>query len=844
MDVLPIDAVLPELLAALRLRGAVALRAPTGAGKTTRVPPALIAHGLAGDRKVVVLEPRRIAARAAARRMADERGSALGDEIGYHVRFDRRASRRTRILVVTEGVLLRQLQSDPFLDDVGAVVFDEFHERNIDSDLALAMVRRLQAEVRPDLKIVVMSATLAVEPVAQFLGDCPRIEASGRQHPVTIEHSELAANLPLEERIAHAVEATLARVAGDVLVFLPGVGEIRAAARELEALARSHACDVRPLYGDLPAADQDQALRRATRRKIVLATNVAESSVTVEGVEAVIDSGLARIKRFDPAVGLDRLELTQISRAAADQRAGRAGRERPGVCLRLWSRLAHRGLREHDEPELLRVDLAGPVLELRVWGEPDPARFAWFEAPPPRALERAEELLELLGASTRASGVTTLGRDIAALPLHPRLGRLVLEGQRLGHGARLALVAALLAERDPTRGTAGDATSNESDVLARVRLLEEFDRRGGGAERLNVGAARQLLRARDQLVDLLHETKDASTAHTRAPISADEAVLRALLAAYPDRVARSRDNERRGVLVGGRGVRLGNESTIDGNGLYVCVDIDAGRHAANAEALVRQASHIEEAWLPTELIRELEELRFDPTAGRVEVVRRRSYLDLALAETRSAPPRNAEVASVLAAAAGDRMSEALTLDEPEFASLRTRIACLNVWLPETPLPDFSDAALSALLPELALGCISFADLRRLSLVEFLRARLTHAQSQSLDREAPERIAVPSGSRVTLRYEVGRPPVLAARIQELFGLAETPRIARGRVPVLLHLLAPNGRPQQITDDLRSFWNTTYQQVRKELRRRYPRHAWPEDPWNATPERRPRSRRESQ
>jgi ATP-dependent helicase HrpB len=805
---LPVDTVIPGLLAALRERSSAVLIAPTGAGKTTRVPPALLD---VIDGRIIMLEPRRIAARAAARRMAEEGGWRLGEEVGYQVRFDRKAGPATRILVVTEGILVQMLQGDPFLEGVGAVIFDEIHERSLHTDLSLAMTRRVQREVRPDLRIIAMSATVDPGPIAAYL-DCPVIRSEGRLHPVEIQHSDLS--------VPAAVRHALKETAGDVLVFLPGVGEIERTATALSDLA------VFPLYGDLPAERQDEVLRPLGLRKVVLATNVAETSVTVEGVTAVVDSGQVRRLRFDPATGLDRLELGKISRASADQRAGRAGRQEPGLCLRLWPAWEHATLPEREMPEILRVDLATPALQLLSWGETDLAAFDWFEAPDPAALASALLLLRRLEA-TDDHGVTETGRILARMPVHPRLGRLLIEGHRLGFPREAALLAALLSERDPFPRTprgAGPRRSSRSDLLDRLDALEA----NWNEERLNAGAARFVLKARDQLFDLVRKELGPAP-KTREP--RDEALLRALLAAYPDRLARRREpRSPRAVMVGGRGVRLAEESTVLEPSLFLCIDMDA----RPTEALVRLASEVEPEWLPSERLRITVDLEFDEERERVSAWKRTHFDDLVLAET-EVPVQQAE--DVLAEAAATRLDRALPLDDPEVAGFLARLRCLREWMPELNLPPFDDAQLRELLPALATGRKSFAELRRAPLLPVLEGSLSHDQLRAVEREAPERLEVPSGSRIKLLYEPGKPPVLAARIQELFGLAETPRVAAGRVPVLLHLLAPNSRPQQVTHDLRSFWENTYPQVRKELAGRYPKHSWPQDPWNARPERRP-------
>ncbi len=872
---LPVDSVLPRVTAALEAGRSLVLRAPTGAGKTTRVPPALLAAGVAGDRRIVVLEPRRVAARAAARRMAEEGGWRLGGEVGFHIRFDRRAGPATRILVVTEGVLVRMLQSDPFLEQVGAVVFDEFHERNLQSDLALAMSRRVQAEARADLRLVVMSATLDPRPIAAYLGGCATIESRGRLHAVEIRYLERADPRPLAVVVAEGVRRALAACIGDVLAFLPGVAEIRRVAKLLEPQAAGGRLRLLELYGDLPAEQQDAVLRRGDRRKVarkvVLATNVAETSITIDGVGAVVDSGLARELRFDPGHGLDRLELTRISRASADQRAGRAGRQGPGLCLRLWTEHDDLSLAAATTPEIRRLDLAAPALQLLAWGESDLRQFGWFEPPEPAALDRALDLLADLGALDR-QGPTRLGRAMATLPMHPRLARLLIAGRQGGELERLALAAALQSERDLVRRSAGAPqvarATGPSDLLDRLDALRRFAATGYGETALGPvhrGRAHHILRVGRQLARLTRRIRPPATGAPAADAPAsgepasgepasgepasgepasspDQTVLRALLAAYPDRVARRREPaSRRGVMVGGRGVVLAEASCVRRGDLFLCLDLDSkGR-----EALVRQASVIEASWLPAEQVTTVAEAVFDQPRERVIGRRRQRYRDLVIAEEEcdpgDCPGGRARVEAVLVAAAGDNLERALGLDDRDVASFLARLRSLAAWRPDLDLPSFDPGDLRRLLPQLAAGKRSFAELRRAPLLEALGGTLTYQQSRALDLLAPERLLVPSGSRVNLRYEPGRPPVLAVRIQEMFGLAQTPAVAGGRVAVLLHLLAPNMRPQQVTRDLASFWRNTYPQVRKELRARYSKHAWPEDPLAARARKRPGRRR---
>ena len=835
---LPVDAILPALVESLRGHPCAVLVAPTGAGKTTRVPPALLDGGLG---KVVVLEPRRLAARAAARRMVHERGGRLGDEVGYHVRFDRQVGPETRIAVLTEGILVRRLQDDPFLEGVGCVMFDEFHERSLETDLALAMVRRVQREAREELRIVVTSATLDVEGVACFLGDCPVLRSEGRLFPVEIEYLPPHGRERIEERMRRGVARALERSAEDLLAFLPGGGELRRCAGALEGIARAAGLDVLELYGDLPPDRQDAVLGRGPRRKLVLATNVAETSITIDGVGAVIDSGEVRLLRHDPAVGLDRLELGRISRASADQRAGRAGRQSAGHCVRLWSEMDQRSLRAHEEPEIHRLDLAGAALQLLAWGEADLDAFPWYEKPRPEALERARALLVRLDALT-AHGLTAMGRRLARLPVHPRLGRLLLEGERRGAPYRAALAAAMLAERDPfrrpsPRDVPAHRDASDSDVLDRVRSLEEFARTGRGVDHpfpMVVPAARFVLRAAEQFTRMLRDT----SRDTGRGAEGDEALLRSLLAAFPDRLAkRRRPGEPRARMVGGRGVVLGPHCAVTEAELFLCLDLDG----QGADAVVRQASVVEREWLEEAHLERRVESAFDAERGRPVQRRLLLFEDLPLEESEHPLDDPAELEALLGRAAAADPAAALGLDRPEVAGYFARLAFLRQWLPELALPVIDADYLRGLVPLLTPGCRSLKQLAAAPLLDVVRGSLSHVQRQAVEREAPEKYVVPSGSHVRLHYEGGRPPVLAARLQELVGLERSPTVARGRVRLLLHLLAPNGRPQQVTDDLESFWTNTYAMVRKELRPRYPRHAWPEDPRTAPPERRPERRK---
>ncbi len=819
---LPVDEALPAVLDALRRDGAVVVVAPPGAGKTTRVPPAVLDAGLAGAGKVVMLQPRRVAARASAARIAAERGVSLGAEVGYRVRFDDRTSATTRIEVLTEGLLTRRLQADPFLEDVGCVVLDELHERSLHADLALAMLAEVR-QARDDLRLVVMSATLDPGPVADFLG-CAVVEAAGRAYPVEVAYDPAPLDgRPAERAAAAALQALRDTADGHVLVFLPGVGEIERAAERLVGAP----AQVLPLHGSLSADAQDRALAPSADRKIVLATNIAETSVTLEGVRVVVDTGLARVPRFDPAIGLTRLELGRISRASAEQRAGRAGRTGPGRCRRLWTEAEHRGLLDFEAPEIRRVDLSGAALEVLGWGA-EPTTFGWFEAPPPAALAHADAVLRQVGARDDA-GLTALGRTLLRLPLSPRLARVVVAGHAAGHQTAAATVAALAAERDLYRDPPDHV--GDSDLTLRLDALAAHAR-GRTPPGVSRRAAAQVAKARDQLV----RVAIGALGRPSADAPADEVTLaRLLLAGFPDRVGRRRaPNGQRFRLASGAGARLDERSAVRHAELIVAVTLDGARRGERAEHRVRIATAIDAADLPTTTA---VETRFDPEREAVTQVQVTRYLGLVLAEVPAGRAADAaQVARTLAEAVAVDPPRALALgaDAAAFVDRLRWLAAADPTLDLPTLPELQPGAeVSPLLEALCHGHRSFAGLRRLDLLRWLQGWLGHAVVQTADRLAPTHLPLPDGTRGRLTYTPGEPPVLAAQLQRLFGLTETPRVAGGKAPVLLHLLAPNQRPTQITADLASFWANGYPEVRKQLRGRYPKHRWPEDPLTAEP-----------
>jgi ATP-dependent helicase HrpB len=842
---LPIDPHLPAIVDALRRHGSVVVVAEPGAGKTTRVPPALLDAGLVDGehRALVMLQPRRVAARAAAARIAEERQLVLGgDDIGYHVRFDKRLTDRTRLRVVTEGILTRQLVADPFLTGIGCVVLDEFHERSLDVDLALAMLREVRASVRDDLRIVVMSATLDADRVSGALNDAPILRIPGRTFPVTTEH-RAPSQLKVWERAANEVESILrgdSDEPGDVLVFLPGVEEIRRTESLLAPLSARLEFELRVLHGSLAFDEQQRALEpaRNDRRRVILSTNIAETSLTIDGVTFVIDAGLARVPRFDPKRGLDRLELTRISRASAEQRAGRAGRTAPGRCIRLWSTSEHSALRAFEDPEIRRVDLAPTVLSLRLWGVSDPRAFGWYEAPDNATLAQAEQLLEMLGAVERAHGgaITELGKRMARLPVHPRIGRLLLAGVDAGEPGLAASVAAILSERDFVRRerdfhARGARTRTASDLFDRLELLERGHEHRDDIDR---NGRRAVLRVRDELLRVTRRMAPSRG----TPGEGDEGTLLRKLAllAYPDRVCRRRESDpAAGAMVGGGGVRLAPESGVRDGPLFLALDARSDERARSKEATVHLASSIDEAWLGELFSEQLvtdTALRFDPASRRVVAQRQVRYRDLVLRESKegggSVEPHLA--GPILALALLPEARDLLTKNE-HARPLLARLAFVRKHVPEKPWPDPTDDASLRELTEIA--CANRQRAEDIRWADALVSMLVYPLDRDLEKLAPTSIDVPTGSNIRLDYDVATAPVLAVRLQELFGLPDTPRIAGGRVPVVLHLLGPNYRPVQVTDDLASFWKNTYPQVRKDLRARYPKHSWPDNPLDADP-----------
>jgi len=811
---LPVTEALPALTAALRERSNAVLVAPPGAGKTTLVPLVLKDEEWAKDGKLLVLEPRRVAARAAARRMAELMGEGQpGRTIGLATRLDRAVSAATRVEVVTEGLLVRRLQSDPGLEGVAAVLFDEAHERNLDTDLALALCLDLQRALRPELRLLAMSATLDGAAFAGLLGDAPVVESLGRAFPVQIEHRarDLQDPRDLPEAMAGAIRAALREHPGDVLAFLPGWGEIRRTQERLSGLD----AEVLPLHGELPPVEQDRALRPSERRKVVLATSIAETSLTVPGVRIVVDGGFRRAPRLDPATGLSRLVTMRISRAAAEQRAGRAGRTAPGVAIRLWSEALHRGLAPQDRPEILEAELSGLALDLAAWGA-EPEALSWLDPPPAGALAAARALLRDLDALDAEGRITAMGRRMARLGTHPRLARMLAAAEGEGEKALAADLAALLEERDPIRGREAP-----SDIHLRLDLLH-------GADHPNADRA------------AIHRIRRAAALHRRRlgvhGTAQPEGDAEALLAAgFPDRIA-----AKRGVMDGafrlasGQGARLPATDPLAKSPLLAVADLEL----QGTEARIRMAAPLDraalEARFPDRFIRE-EGAAFDPRTGAVQARRRLRFGPLVLEEAPLPAADPAAVASALAAAVAERGLRDLPWTEAA-RQIQARIGWMRKVEGED-WPDLSDAALIAsvqdwLAPHLP-GLSRLSELSGLNLPEILLGALSWEQRKRLDAALPARIPLPAGRSAAVDY-AREVPTLEARAQHLFGLADLPRLVEGKVPLQVALLSPAGRPVAVTGDLAGFWKGGWADVRKEMRGRYPKHAWPEDPASAPPD----------
>jgi ATP-dependent helicase HrpB len=815
---LPIDAVLDDLSRTLATNNTAVLVAPPGAGKTTRVPLALSDEPWARARKIIVLEPRRIAARASAERMAKTLGERVGETVGYRVRFGSKVSRATRIEVVTEGIFSRQILDDPELSGVAAVFFDEFHERSLDADLGLALARDAQTGLREDLRILVMSATLDGARIAKLLGEAPVISSEGRAFPVETRYLGRKPDAPLERQMADAIATALRADPGSVLAFLPGAAEIRRTQNLLGERIHDPSIEIVPLFGALDAAVQDRAIAPARQgcRKVVLATSIAETSLTIEGVRIVVDSGMARVPRYEPDIALTRLETVRASRAAVDQRRGRAGRTEPGVCYRLWDEPQTASLGAYTQPEILSADLSSLVLDLAQWGVSDPATLAFLDSPPAPALKEAKSLLTELGALDRDGRITAEGKSLRELTLPPRLSRMIVDSHRLGAGEEAAEIAAVLTER----GVGGDSVDLDT-------RLDQFRR----DRTPRAVSARSLAQRWASQVEAGEGAPMAGTLPSTGII---------LAFAFPDRIARNRGNGSF-VLANGRGAALEQTSSL-ARAPYIAVAELTGTAAQGRILLAAPITQAEIELRFADQIESIDDISFDRSALALRARRRKTLHAITLSEAPLALSASAQTARILA----DGLT-AVGLDKLPFSKAakqwRDRVMFLRRAEGES-WPDLSDNALTArredwLVPAL-YDKLSLKEVSATDLMDALLTLLPWELRARLEREAPTHFEAPTGTQLPIDYEAEQGPTIAVRLQELFGLNTHPSIAKGTVPLVLELLSPAHRAVQVTRDLPGFWRGSYAAVRSDLRGRYPRHPWPEDPATAAPTRRVKPR----
>ncbi|MGQ0554421.1 MAG: ATP-dependent helicase HrpB [Nitrospiraceae bacterium] len=831
MPILPIEDVLPSIREALNAGPNVLLMAPPGAGKTTHVPLALLELPWLSNRKLLILEPRRLAARAAAHRMAGLLREPVGETIGYRMRLDTKIGPRTKIEVVTEGVLTRLLQEDPSLDAYGMVVFDEFHERSLQADLGLALCLEAQRLFRPDLRLLVMSATLNCGPVSELMGHASLITCEGRLFPVETRYLDRAVSGRLDHAVVQHIRRSLANDNGSLLVFLPGMGDIRRVERTLLDAKLGPSIQIAPLHGELPQDMQDAAIRPAVpgSRKIVLATSIAETSLTIEGVRVVIDAGWLRIPRFDPRSGLTRLETIRVTRDSAEQRRGRAGRLEPGICYRLWTEKEQASLAVHRPPEILDADLAPLILDLAQWGARSPDELSWLTPPPPGAVAQAKDLLIQLNAFSADERLTDHGRQMAELPLHPRLAHMLISAIPLRLADRACEVAALLSERDVLQGPSANQTV---DLRVRLDVLQgEYDSSSQAVNRAAVERVRRTAQIwRRQLKRLSGTINDDRHNHPYAA-----GLLLAL--AYPDRIAQRQPGETAGYrLVNGRGARFRRPDPLATEPFLVIADLDGGAQWADINLAAPITCEAIESLYQEQVIEE-ELVVWDERISAARASCRRSLGSVILSDDALSKPDEQSLLHALLQGIGKAGIHILNIS-PELQQWRSRVIWVHrIEAPHSDWPDLSDKALLTTVdqwlgPYLA-GITTLDRVKRLDLTVPLHALLTREQQRRLDRMAPTHITVPSGSHLRVVYDQPDLPVLAVRLQEMFGCQETPRVADGKIPVMLHLLSPAKRPVQVTQDLAGFWKRAYPDVRKELRGRYPKHPWPEDPLSATP-----------
>ena len=834
MAALPIDSVISELKTVLKHSGNAVLTAQPGAGKTTRVPLVLLNESWLDQRRIIMLEPRRLAARAAAHRMAVMLGQQIGETVGYRIRLDKRIGPHTRLEVVTEGILTRILQLDPALTGYGMVIFDEFHERSIHADLGLALCLESQKILRPELRILVMSATLDTGKIAPLLGNAPVITCEGQLFPIETHYLIKPTPLLSEQTVVQNVKNAVYHHTGNLLVFLPGIAEIRRVERGLQSLDFGPTVHVAPLYGDLPQQEQDRVIQPPPpgQRKIVLATNIAETSLTIEGIRIIIDTGFVRVSRFDSRSGMSRLETVKVSKDSADQRQGRAGRLEPGVCYRLWTAAEHQNLLQRTTPEILEADLASLVLELAHWGTANPDELSWLDAPPPGAYGHAKELLMQLGALDELGHITAHGQQIIELPLHPRLAHMVLKAKAFGLESLACDLAVLLSERDFLKAQPGE---RNADLRLRVDLLHNPKSITKGTT-IDRTALQRILKATEQVKKQLDLAFDE-----KGPPSGDPERVGLLLAfAYPDRIAQCQNRgEGRYRLSNGRGAYFAEPQALSSDDHLVIAQLDGDKQWARIFLAAPVRLEDLEEHCPDQ-IREVQLVKWDNQSLEVSARKQRRLGALVLQEQFLGSPDPDQVTTALIVGLRQLGIDCLPWTK-EIRNWQARVLLMRqVEGEKSDWPDVNDQHLldnlEHWLGPYLRGLTRIDQIHRMDLKKPLQGLLTWKQQKELDQQAPTHLTVPTGSRIQLQYYGNESPVLAVRLQELFGQIETPKIAGGQVPVTLHLLSPARRPVQVTQDLASFWANSYQEVKKELKGRYPKHPWPDNPLQAKPTRR--------
>jgi ATP-dependent helicase HrpB len=836
---LPIFELEPAIVRVLRERNRLVLQAPTGSGKSTQVPQIMLDHGLAGTGEIIVLQPRRLPTRMLAARVAQERRVRLGDEVGYTIRLDRVSSAKTRIRFVTEGVLLRQMLGDPHLRGVSALVFDEFHERHLYGDITLARAIDLQESRRPDLLIVVMSATLDSAALEKYMAPCEVLTSEGRSYPVEIEYLDKPlGDFPVWDCAAEEFERIAKESEGDALIFMPGAFEINRTINALRDTKAGRGCIILPLHGELPAADQDAAVARYDQRKVIVSTNVAETSLTIDGVRIVIDSGLAKIARFDPYRGINTLLIDRISRASSDQRAGRAGRTAPGRCIRLWTEREHYDRAAQELPEVRRLDLAEVVLTLKASGVENVRAFRWLEPPDPKSLERAETLLIDLNAIDEAGKITALGRRMLAFPVHPRYARMLLAADQYGCVTAIAQIAALTQGRNLLRRAenkqqqqeredllGGDATSDLFVMMRAAKFAEarNFSPVPCRALGINAMAAREANALAAQFVKIAED----EGLNTTPRDTSSEALARCVLAGFPDHVAMRLDRGtlRCGLVHHRRGV-LARDSVVQDAPLFVAAEIREIDRAADVETLLTQVTAIREEWLreifPEGFV-DTTDVAFDRIAKRVIARRVTRFRDLVLRakETDEVPRDQAAALLADAVQSGEFPLENWNHDVEQWI---LRLNFLADTFPEWELPKLTDADRRTLIEQICFGAISYREIKDRNAWNVVKSWLSPGQQDLVDAQTPERLELPNGRKAKITYAAGQPPTLAARIQDLYGVDSDIRIASGKVSLVIQVLAPNFRPVQVTTSLANFWKESYPRLKQELQRKYPKHEW--------------------